>query len=64
MSKAQEERISLIINWGAKLGFVALCFLSGVFFSEMRSDIRQLGADISTIKERLAKIEGSLQAVK
>lgn len=60
MSKAQEERISLIMNWGAKIAFMALCFLSGMFFTEMRNDIRQLNIDVSSIKERIARIEGSL----
>lgn len=60
MSKDQEERVSLLINWAAKIGFVILCFLASTFFIEMRNDIRQLSMDISSIKERLSRIEGSL----
>lgn len=60
MSKAQEERISLFINWGVKIIVSIASFLLVLVFVEMRNDIRQSSSDISSIKERIAKIEGMI----
>lgn len=60
MSKAQEERVTLFINWGAKIVLMVACFLMSTIFIEIRNDIRQLNTDVSAIKERIAKIEGMI----
>lgn len=60
MSKDQEERLTLIINWAVKIIVGIASFLLVAFFMEIKNDVRQMNEDISSIKERLARIEGSL----
>lgn len=60
MSKAEEEKISLILGWSWKIMICVLSFVLSFIFVEMRNDTRQLTSDVSSIKERIAKIEGMM----
>ena len=60
MSKEQEEHVSLIINWSVKIIVGIASFLLVMFFLEIKNDIKQLSSDMNLIKERMARIEGTL----
>lgn len=61
MSQTQKETLEFLSKSFLRIAVGVCSFLITLLFIEMRSDIKVSGNDITTIKERLARIEAIIK---
>lgn len=61
MSQDTRENLKQLTNTLFKIGLGVATYIMVTIFSDMRDNMRQLSTDVSTVKERISRIEGRLE---